>query len=279
MKKFHFSELYHLWWIFLIALSACSTPGQVACPSPQKNKYLVKKNRKTGHKTPKRKTLVFSDSKKHPRLHPKPQVSSKNTSSQKNSPHTVPTPERDLSKQNLSVYAHPETGPLIASKDKDWQASGFSLYEIPDLLTEIDDPATTAPAPHLKSEKNAERIHKNDIRKELRKELQQSLPGITGEGAPDIKAHRLAIASGITGALAVISFILMYFYSSGIWGFAGLILPPLAVILGAIALSRIKKHPGTKGKGMAIAGVIIGAVIIIIMLISLLAFFSSGFGI
>ncbi len=269
MKKYHFSELYLLLLIFLIALSACSTPGQVACPSPQKNKYLVKKNRKTGHKTPKRKTLVFSDSKKRPRLHAKPQVSSKNTSSQKNSPHTIPTPQRDLSKQNLSIYAHPKTGPLIASKDKDWQASGFSLYEIPDLLTEIDDPATTAPALHLKSEKKAEGIHRNDIRKELRKELQQSLPGITGEGTPDEKAHKLAIASMVLGSFAVISAILLLLYVFVVSAFGAIILPPLAVILGSIALSRIKKHPGTKGKGMATAGVVMGILVIFFLLIAI----------
>jgi len=60
-------------------------------------------------------------------------------------------------------------------------------------------------------------------------------------------------------ATAVLSFI---FAVIGIF-VAGIPLGLAAIILGAIAIGKINKNPGMKGQGLAIAGIVIGAVAII----------------
>jgi len=60
-------------------------------------------------------------------------------------------------------------------------------------------------------------------------------------------------------ATAVLSFI---FAVIGIF-VAGIPLGLVAIILGAIAIGKINKNPGMKGQGLAIAGIVIGAVAII----------------
>ncbi|WPO87304.1 DUF4190 domain-containing protein [Herbiconiux sp. KACC 21604] len=49
----------------------------------------------------------------------------------------------------------------------------------------------------------------------------------------------------------------------------------IAIILGAIALNQIKKT-GESGRGLAIAGIIIGAISIVIWIIAIIAIVAAG---
>ncbi len=75
------------------------------------------------------------------------------------------------------------------------------------------------------------------------------------------KASGLAISAMIIGIMALFSFIYV------------IILGPLAIVLGAIALHKINKNPKLyKGEGFAIAGIILGAVAIFFWIIILFLF-------
>lgn len=74
-------------------------------------------------------------------------------------------------------------------------------------------------------------------------------------------------ASGPTDGFAIASLVL------GVLGFFFLIPAIPALILGIISLGRINRDPQyLKGKGMAIAGIVMGGVVIIAILILVLAF-------
>ena len=75
------------------------------------------------------------------------------------------------------------------------------------------------------------------------------------------KTSRLAITSLIAGILGLfVSYI-------------GL-LPIAAIILGVISIKKIKKDPNLKGRGLAIAGLILGIIALVLLLVTL----SLGFG-
>jgi predicted acyltransferase len=44
----------------------------------------------------------------------------------------------------------------------------------------------------------------------------------------------------------------------------------LAIIFGGLAISQIRKNPGTKGQGMAVAGLVLGILAIVIWTISII---------
>ncbi|GAB4027168.1 hypothetical protein GCM10028773_57800 [Spirosoma koreense] len=67
----------------------------------------------------------------------------------------------------------------------------------------------------------------------------------------------LAIAALVCG---ILSFFLL-----------GIVLGPLAIIFGGVALSKIRKEPGLKGRGMAVAGLVLGIVATVILLVVLAA--------
>ena len=67
--------------------------------------------------------------------------------------------------------------------------------------------------------------------------------------------------------------------NTSIWAILALVFafvaPPLGIIFGIIALREIKKNPNLKGRGLAIAGIVIGSIFILIFisLIGFLAYF------
>ena len=78
-----------------------------------------------------------------------------------------------------------------------------------------------------------------------------------------IKTSNLAVASLVMGVLGVF----------GGWLCCGLIFPLLAIVFGHIAYSQINKHPNIlSGKGMAIAGFILGYVGLFLSIIIGIAF-------
>lgn len=43
----------------------------------------------------------------------------------------------------------------------------------------------------------------------------------------------------------------------------------LAVVFGAIGLNQIKANPAQRGRGMAIAGIVLGSVVVVLMVVAL----------
>ncbi len=62
----------------------------------------------------------------------------------------------------------------------------------------------------------------------------------------------------------------------GIAGFFTGITSIVAIILGAIALNQIKRDPSQEGRGMAIAGIILGSVVVVFGVLAI-AFFTVVF--
>ncbi len=46
------------------------------------------------------------------------------------------------------------------------------------------------------------------------------------------------------------------------------ILAPVSIVLGAVALSHLKNHPELRGSGFAIAGIVLGAVALLMLITS-----------
>jgi len=82
-----------------------------------------------------------------------------------------------------------------------------------------------------------------------------------GYPQPTQQGNGLAIASLVCGIIGLLIF--------------GVILGPLAVIFGAIALQRAKR--GASGKGMAIAGLVLGLIATILAIILIAVITSHGF--
>ena len=88
-----------------------------------------------------------------------------------------------------------------------------------------------------------------------------------GSPMPLVQVNRqtsgLAIASMVLG---IVSFV-----------FVGIILGPLAIIFGSIAIKKIDKHPHElSGRGMALAGIICGIVVTVLNVAFLVFVLTSG---
>jgi Domain of unknown function (DUF4190) len=79
--------------------------------------------------------------------------------------------------------------------------------------------------------------------------------GYGGYPQPQTRSNGLAVASLVCGIIGLLIF--------------GVVLGPLAVVFGAIGLSRANQ--GASGKGMAIAGLVLGAVATILAIVLLVA--------
>jgi hypothetical protein len=97
---------------------------------------------------------------------------------------------------------------------------------------------------------------------------QNRAPGVfAAESAVPVVRHldRLAIASLVTGIVALISLVI----------FLGLLLGPVAAIMGFISLRRIADDEELRGRGIARAGLILGAVAFVLGLLTVVV--ASGF--
>lgn len=112
--------------------------------------------------------------------------------------------------------------------------------------TRVIRSTTAAPVSNGLTDRKQTHVKKAQLRKALLKKLVADTPGSTSG---------LAIASLVCGILSV--FIL------------AVLLGPLAVIFGAVALSQIRKNPEIKGRGLAIAGLVIGIVATVIIIVAL----------
>ncbi len=122
--------------------------------------------------------------------------------------------------------------------------------------------AAAAPAPILAE--SAPALSRKELRKHVRTQYKKlKATGawlLQPEAATQTRTDGLAIASLICGIVGLF--------------FLGILLGPLAIIFGAISLNKMAKNPGMySGKGMAIAGLVIGVVatLLSIILIALIA--------
>ncbi len=124
--------------------------------------------------------------------------------------------------------------------------SGPSRSRLPTTLQPIEL-ATTPPAMSRPTTRKEIRLARQQVRQAARAERQ--------DGLPDIKTTGFAVASLVCAIVGI---------------FVGaVILGPLAVVFGAVALSRIKKSEGRiKGRGLGIAGIALGIVVTILGIIA-----------
>jgi hypothetical protein len=115
-------------------------------------------------------------------------------------------------------------------------------------------PAELATAPTVTSAETAPEFSRRDMRKLLRAQHQQMKAAGPNQQGDTRQVHGLAIASFISAIVGIF--------------IAGIILGILAVVFGAIALGRIKAEPARfKGQGLAIAGIVLGAIVAILTII------------
>ena len=87
------------------------------------------------------------------------------------------------------------------------------------------------------------------------------MPGIQlGTPAASVPNNQMAVWSMITGIAALLC----------CQGYLGI----LSIILGAVALSRLKNNPRQQGSGFAIAGIVLGAIALLMFIIGLIIMFS-----
>lgn len=77
---------------------------------------------------------------------------------------------------------------------------------------------------------------------------------------PPRQSNGLAIASLVCAIVGILVF--------------GIVLGPLAVIFGAVGLSRANR--GASGKGLAIAGIVVGSVVTVLSIIAIAVLTSNG---
>jgi len=109
--------------------------------------------------------------------------------------------------------------------------------------------------------KASKTVNKKLIRSELKAAIRQYKAKPT-----ESQTNGLATASFITGLLTL----LLLFTSGSIAGIT-LLLGPLALVLGIVSLGQIKRK-GQKGLGLGIAGIVLGAAYILLILLVIAAF-------
>ncbi len=218
--------------IFLIVFSSCSTHKQVACPPQQQNRYLTKNTYRIRTKTPKRKP---SRSTKH-----------LNTNKLSKKVKTIPTVKPTINYTDIDPVPSIEAPLIHETPEYLITSSQDAVYVDPvDEITKVsrDNVLIDASAPPVEL---MDKKEQRQFKRELRKDLKESLRAAQNEvsQAPAKPAQGFAIVGMVTGLVSL-------FLLPGLFGI-------LAVIFSSIALKRIKKNPGQKGKGMAIAGLILG---------------------
>ncbi len=69
------------------------------------------------------------------------------------------------------------------------------------------------------------------------------------------KTSQMAVWSMVTGIISILC--------------CCQIIGPVSIILGAVALSQLKQHPEMRGSGFAIAGIVLGSIALVMLIISI----------
>jgi hypothetical protein len=90
--------------------------------------------------------------------------------------------------------------------------------------------------------------------------------------APPLPASAIGVIQPVRGTSQMAVWALI----TGIFGLLCCqILAPVSIILGAVALSQLKGHPGRSGNGMAIAGIVLGVVALLILVTAVAVFLAN----
>ena len=103
----------------------------------------------------------------------------------------------------------------------------------------------------------------NIVRKKLRKRIKKN-PELASAPALSLDASQKDRGAVLSFAFGLGSFVVGFFLS----GIVGAAIGVVGLIIGLRSLSRIKKNPSTEGKGLAKAGVIISAAMIVLGLLA-----------
>ena len=96
----------------------------------------------------------------------------------------------------------------------------------------------------------------------------------TPAAQPSVKRNTLSFVSFIlalvSAGLLVLGFLLAFLFPSALLcSGAGLLIGPVALILGIIGLVQVNRSAGAEaGKGMAITGIVIGAITVLLICLS-----------
>ena len=239
----------------MLIINACSQYKPMSCPDHSKNKYYssVKKNYpKASKQFRNKKYRYLSGLNKKNKLSinkSRKKVNINNNSSFESGTERL----NDLTVNINSIlksYGKEEPPILIASGKKN---SIFTdEYKARNLNEKknISDYADIS----FKNQSQSNRVVKKEFKNNLKKVIYNNKNKTISVQQATKTAEGLAIASLVTGIVGFFVF--------------GIPLGILATIFGAIALSRTSKNPELSGKGLAIAGLILGIVDIIGALIA-----------
>jgi hypothetical protein len=79
-------------------------------------------------------------------------------------------------------------------------------------------------------------------------------------------ANGLATAAMVVGIIAILPALTIVFAVLAVW--PGV----LAIVLGAVGLSRAKHHPARPGRGQAIAGIVLGGLTVVALIVEIVLF-------
>ena len=163
--------------------------------------------------------------------------------------------------ENLTVST-PDISQGISDRDRERLLASAQHLNLPDatirteaeassIQAELTGTSSMNPVDATVTKKELRKFRRG-IRNELVKEFKTVTPVYQNDNAAP-PAKGMAVASLILGLVGLIVF--------------GYIAGTLAIVFGAIALSRIKKNPGQKGMGMAVAGLVLGILDVVLLAI------------
>ena len=104
--------------------------------------------------------------------------------------------------------------------------------------------------------------------------LKPSFNAAYGHFAPNEEAPHTPAFSILSFIFGVLFFVTLF--STSLWAIVGILFPILAIVFGAVGISKTRRDGQLKGKGFAIAGLVLG-IIGLLMIVSLFLLLSLAF--
>lgn len=106
------------------------------------------------------------------------------------------------------------------------------------------------------------------------KVLKPSFNAASGHFAPNEEAPHTPASSILSFIFGVLFFVTLF--TTSLWAIVGILFPVLAIVFGAVGISKTRRDGQLKGKGFAIAGLVLG-IIGLLMIVSLFLLLSLAF--
>jgi hypothetical protein len=249
----------------LFFITSCSTYNKVSCPDLSNNRsyskkytanHNVKKNLHKSHAVKRDNYYAF-------RIYNGPKSKSSNAKDYTINKDKSYIPESSQIKSipGITEFQVPsgkdEKFDLTASSGNS-KTNESSVPSVPDIKNSKSyTPVASQDLSNLT--KKEQRQILRPYKKELKKAVRSYAYAMSGQQAKP--AMGFAIASIVCGIAGLFIF--------------GYILGILAIIFGGIALRRIRNNPGTPGRGLAVAGMVLGLIDVILLAILMLAIGAS----